>query len=385
MKVNINYVIGIDATRNKSGGAIVHIVNILKYFNPQDHSTKEIHLWSYEKLLNQIPDYPWLVKHCPNSLKKSLFNQLFWQYFSLPKELKINNCTLLFSVDAGSVCRFRPYITMSRDMLSFEKKEFNRYSFSFSWLRLYLLKYVQLSSFKNSIATIFLTHYAKNKISEYQKINYDTIVINHGISDEFRINKINKLNLIKEEEIILTYVSNADLYKHNWNIIEAVDRIRKEHSLNVKLQLIGSEEGNAKALVKIDEAINKFDLNRNFICRTSKVNHTQLVTYLGNTDIFVFASTCENMPNTLIEGMSTSLPVVCSNYGPMPEIIQDAAIFFDPENISSIKNALYEMIVNDDLRLKLAHKSYLLSKQFSWERCSNETFEFISNTIKKIN
>lgn len=375
--------IGIDATRNKSGGAIVHIVNVLKYFNPEEHSIKKIHLWSYEKLLNQLPNYPWLVKHCPKSLKKGIVNQLSWQYFTLPKELKINNCSLLFSVDAGSVCRFKPYITMSRDMLSFENREFNRYSFSFSWLRLYLLKHVQLSSFKNSLATIFLTNYAKNKISEYHKIDYTTIVINHGISNDFRINKKNKLNLIKEEEIILTYVSNADLYKHNWNLIEAVHHIRNEYKLNLKLQLIGSEDGNAKALFKIDHAINKFDSKKQFIYRTAKVNHQQLISYLEKTDIFVFASTCENMPNTLIEGMSTSLPIICSSYGPMPEVIQDSAIFFDPEDISSIKNALYEMIENDELRLKLAHKSSLLSKQFSWERCSNETFEFISNMMKK--
>ena len=374
--------IAIDATRNRSGGAIVHIVNILKHFNLDNSSINKIHLWSYEKLLNEIPDYPWLIKHCPEVLNKSIIRQLSWQYFILSKELKNNNCALLFSVDAGSVCRFDPYITMSRDMLSFEKKEFNRYFFSFSWLRLYLLKFVQLSSFKNSSATIFLTSYAKNKISEHQTINYDTTIVNHGISDEFRINKKNKLSLIGEKKIILTYVSNADLYKHNWNIIEAVYNIRKQYALNVQLQLIGSEVGNEKALCKIAEAVEKFDFDKKFILRTSKVNHNQLVSFLENTDIFVFASTCENMPNTLIEGMSTSLPIVCSNYGPMPEVIEDAAIFFDPEDVKSVTNALYEMIVNDELRLKLANKSYLLSTQFSWEKCSKETFEFISNKIK---
>jgi glycosyltransferase involved in cell wall biosynthesis len=374
--------IAVDASRNRSGGAIVHIVNILKHFDPSKHKIKIIHLWSYEKLLNEIPDYPWLVKHCPEVLNKNIISQLSWQYFTLPKEIKNNNCKVLFSVDAGSVCRFRPYITMSRDMLSFEKKEFNRYFFSFSWLRLYLLKFVQLSSFKNSSATIFLTNYAKNKISEYHNVNYDTIVVNHGISDEFRINKKNKLNLKGEGKIVLTYVSNADLYKHNWNLIEAVFNIRKQYGFNLQLQLIGSEEGNKKALDKIELAINKFDSENVFVSRTSKINHSQLVSYLENTDIFVFASTCENMPNTLIEGMSTSLPVVCSNYGPMPEVIQDAAIFFDPEDVQSITESLYEMIINDELRLRLAEKSYLLSKQFSWEKCSNKTFEFISSKIK---
>lgn len=377
------FILGIDATRNKSGGAIVHLVNILKHFNPDNHSIQEIHLWSYENLLNQIPNYPWLVKHCPEPIKKGLINQLFWQYFTFPSELKDNNCLILFSTDAGSVCRFRPFITMSRDMLSFEKDEFKRYLFSFSWIRLYLLKYVQLSSFKNSLATIFLTNYAKKKISESHKIGYDSKVINHGISDDFRINKKNKKNLSQEHEIILTYISNADLYKHNWNLIEAVYRIRVEYKMNLKLQLLGSKEGNFKALQKIEESVNKFDSKDEFILRTRKLNHEELISYLKITDIFIFASTCENMPNTLIEGMSSSLPILCSSYGPMPEIIQDAAILFDPEDVDSIKNALCKMITDDELRIKLAQKSSQLSKKYSWERCSNETFDFITNTIKK--
>ena len=38
---------------------------------------------------------------------------------------------------------------------------------------------------------------------------------------------------------------------------------------------------------------------------------------------FIFASTCENMPNILIEGMSSGLPILCSNYLPMPEFLKD--------------------------------------------------------------
>lgn len=375
------FTIAIDASRNKSGGAIVHLINILKHFNPDHYQIKKIHLWSYEKLLNAIPDYPWLVKHCPEEVNQNIAKQLNWQYFKLPKEIKENNCDLLFSVDAGSVCRFHPYITMSRDMLSFEKKEINRYFFSFSWLRLYLLKYVQLSSFKNSNATIYLTEYARETISKYQKIDYETVIINHGISDQFRIDKVNKLNLSNEKEITITYVSNADLYKHNWNVIEAVYLVREKLGLNVNLQLIGAKEGHEKALFKIEENLKRFDPNHTFVTLTAKINHQELVRYLQNCDIFVFGSTCENMPNTLIEGMSTSLPVICSNYGPMPEVIQDGTVYFDPENITSLVDALTKMITDDELRLKCAAKSFELSKNFSWEKCSNQTFEFINNKL----
>jgi glycosyltransferase involved in cell wall biosynthesis len=383
--LDIGLKIAIDASRNRSGGAIVHIVNILKHFEPSKYENiHEIHLWAYEELLDEIPDFPWLKKHCPSELRGSILTQLFWQYYRFPKEIKNNNCSLLFSLSAASICRFKPYITMSRDMLSFEKKEFNRYFFSVSWLRLYLLKFIQLSSFRSSEATIFLTNYAREIISQYHNIDYDTIVINHGISDEFRIHKKNKLSLINEEKIVVSYVSNSGLYKHNWNVIEAVSKVREKYGFNIKLQLLGAKIGDKKSLLKTKEAIDIFDPFDNFVLTTPKINHSELVTSLKNTDIFLFASTCENMPNTLIEGMSTSLPIICSDYGPMTEIIDDCALFFDPEKVNTIVKSLHEIIINDNLRLKKAKKSYELSTEFSWKKCSYQTFEFINDKIENL-
>ncbi|MEQ6123442.1 glycosyltransferase [Pseudotenacibaculum sp. MALMAid0570] len=374
--------IAIDASRNRSGGAIVHAVNILKHFDPIYYKNiNEIHLWSYDSLLNKIPDYPWLVKHSPKALNKNITHQLYWQYYKLPKEIRKNECALLFSLDAGSVCRFSPYITMSRDMLSFEKKEFYRYFFSAAWVRLYLLKLIQLSSFKKSLATIFLTEYAKDVISKYQKIDYETVVINHGISDQFRILKKNKTNLILEEQIVISYVSNSGLYKHNWNVIEAVAMVRKKYNYNIQLQLLGAEEGDRKSLNKTFAAVDKFDSKREFVTLTPRISHPQLVDYLEETDVFLFASTCENMPNTLIEGMSTGLPIITSNYGPMPEIVENAALFFDPENIDTISDAILRVVIDDKLRLDNSKKSSEISKNFSWKKCSKLTFDFLNSKI----
>ena len=373
--------LAIDASRNRSGGAIVHIINILKYFDPKDFAIKQIHIWAYQFLLDQIPDYPWLVKHTHKAFESSLLKQLHWQYFILPKKIKEFNCSLLFSLDAGSVCRSTPYITMCRDMLSFDKKEFRRYFPSRAWLRLYILRYVQLHSFKKALATIFLTECAKSKIAEYQNIAYQHAVINHGISNEFRINKNNKGNLLAESEITLTYVSNADLYKHNWNVIAAVWRLRCKYNLNLQLRLVGAREGYPAAIKKIDKSLLKFDKNSSFVLTTPKISHKQMMEYFHNTDLLIFASTCENMPNTLIEGMSTGIPIVCSNYGPMPEIIKDGTVYIDPEDIASIEDALYKMISNDELRLRCAKRSYDLSLSFSWQKCSTETFTFINNKL----
>ena len=55
-------IVGIDACRIRSGGGIAHLVGILEDGNPIYHGINKIHVWSYRKLLDALPDAPWLVK-----------------------------------------------------------------------------------------------------------------------------------------------------------------------------------------------------------------------------------------------------------------------------------------------------------------------------------
>ena len=48
-------ILGIDASRCRSGGAISHLIGILDNFDPKKYKIKkEIHLWSYNSLLDRI-------------------------------------------------------------------------------------------------------------------------------------------------------------------------------------------------------------------------------------------------------------------------------------------------------------------------------------------
>ena len=64
-----NIKIAIDATRNRSGGAKIHLIELLKNLQYEKYNLDKIYLWSYPELLNKIPDYPWLKKYSP--FKKS--------------------------------------------------------------------------------------------------------------------------------------------------------------------------------------------------------------------------------------------------------------------------------------------------------------------------
>jgi glycosyltransferase involved in cell wall biosynthesis len=97
-----------------------------------------------------------------------------------------------------------------------------------------------------------------------------------------------------------------------------------------------------------------------------------------DADAFIFASSCENLPNILIEAMSAGLPIACSKSGPMPEILGNAGVYFDPVQTHDIAEAMRTLVNSADLRSQLAAQAKELSRAYSWQRCAKDTCEFIA-------
>ena len=375
--------LAINASRARSGGAKSHLVGILSEVNPYLYGFKEVHVWSYGELLSLLPKRPWLKKHIIKMENKSILKQLWWEFFLLPKEIRQNFCNILLNVDAGTVCRFQPYVVMSRDMLSYEPGEMYRYGISFSLLRLIIIKFVQNSSLKNSMGSIFLSKYAGNVIQKSTGLLRNTIYIQHGVSDNFRsdeppCNWPEKNN----RSINCLYVSNIAPYKHQWNVIRAIKKLRKEgFNLNLTLTGGGIAGGNKIAQALLKNELDLSDPQSNFVKNIGFIEQEKLPNILKKADIFIFASSCENMPNTLLEAMASGLPIACSNRGPMPEILQSAGVYFDPEKPINLANAIKKLIQDKNYREKIAKDAMLLSTNYSWKRCSKETFLFLKESV----
>jgi len=376
-------IIGIDASRNRSGGAKAHLIGILNNFNENLlDKIGQIHVWSYGELLNFLPDKEWLIKHNPKELNKSILHQLWWQYKKLPKEAKALNIDVLLNTDAGSICKFKPSVTMSRDMLSYEKGEIGRYKFGMEKIRLLILRYVQNHSLKNSSAAIFLTKYASEIIQQSSGPINEYTIIPHGVSNKFRITNKNRKNKLSNQDntINCIYISSVAPYKHQWNVAQAISILRNE-GYNIYCKFVGG--GTGKAQKKFNTVLQAIKDSSSFIKQIDFVNHDEIPRYLENADIFVFASSCENMPNILIEGMCTGLPIACSNRGPMPEILKNGGVYFDPENVDSIVSSLKVIINDNTLRNEISSISQKLSENFSWEKCSFETFSYLCKIANK--
>jgi glycosyltransferase involved in cell wall biosynthesis len=375
----MNYVIGIDASRCRSGGAYAHLIGILSNLNPEKYGIRKIYLWSHSGLLRFIPDYPWLVKRNPSYLEGSILKQLFWQRFLLNKELRSYSCDLLFTLDASSLCLFRNQVVLSQDMLSYEKGIMEAFGYSKDRLRLLIILVLQNMAFRRAHGVIFLTNYASKVIQGSCGRLLNVKVIPHGIGDEFRgIRFVNQR--IEALTVKCLYVSNTAMYKYQWHVVKAIELLRSE-GLNVELDLVGGGAGKARR--KLDRQLKFSDPKSEYVRQFPFVPNRELTKFYRQADIFIFASGCENMPVTLLEGMSSGLPIVCSNRGPMPEVLEDGGLYFNPEDPLDIARSIKKIILDTELSIEISKKSERISKKYTWKRCSEETFSFLINNIQR--
>ena len=368
-------IVGIDASRNRSGGAKAHLVGILAAGDPSKHGISRVHVWSYRSLLDALPDAPWLCKHNPPELERSLLHQAWWQWHSLPGEVRRRKCDILLSPDAGTIGHYLPSVVMSRDMLSYEPGEMRRYGLSKARVRLILLRYIQARSMKRATATIFLTRYAAQTIQKFTGELERVAIIPHGVGEAFRRDEATRVwPTGPGAQIRCLYVSNAEMYKHQWTVVRAIAELRRR-GYNISLTLAGGGSGKAHQLMS--DEIARSDPRKEFVRLVGAVRHEEIPRLLAEADLFIFASSCENMPNTLVEAMANGLPIACSDRGPMPEVLADAGVYFDPEDHLSVATAVASIVTDDDRRRAIARRARELSNHYSWARCAGETWTFL--------
>jgi glycosyltransferase involved in cell wall biosynthesis len=89
--------------------------------------------------------------------------------------------------------------------------------------------------------------------------------------------------------------------------------------------------------------------------------------------LFVFPSLYEGFGLTPLEAMGCGTPVICSNRTALPEVVGDAAISLDPDNIHEMVEAMHSVLTNSELRADLHARSLQRAAQFNWHKTAAET------------
>lgn len=377
--------VGIDASNLALGGGITHLLELLQNIDQCPESIQQIYVVASLQVLDQLPDLPRVEKVTFPQLNKKLLHRVLFQLKGYDKQLRKFDFDLIYSITGDYLGKLRPVVGMSQNMLLYDRfiwKDFRQFR---ELMRAYINYRKQRYSFKNSEGIIFISNYAKENITRILPLEGKRLtLIHHGISSRFIANVMPQKAIESysiEHPFRLLYVSTVHVYKHQWNVVEAVAELRKK-GYPLELHLAGTVIFKPSGR-RLQRCIQQFDPDRSFVIEHGWVNYEDIDKLYKSADAFVFASDCENMPNILIEAMSAGLPLVCSDRNPMPEFAGEYAYYFNSRDVNSIVKAIEQMLLNPEQREWKAVHSRKESEKYGWKFTSALTFQFLLDTYNE--
>jgi glycosyltransferase involved in cell wall biosynthesis len=108
---------------------------------------------------------------------------------------------------------------------------------------------------------------------------------------------------------------------------------------------------------------------------TGYVPETDLPALYSGADLFVFPSLYEGFGLPPLEAMACGTPVVCSNSSSLPEVVGDAAVTFDPQDVAGLADQIDRVLSSSAIREELIQKGIARARQFTWDRAMRQTLD----------
>lgn len=103
----------------------------------------------------------------------------------------------------------------------------------------------------------------------------------------------------------------------------------------------------------------------------------------SGASVFVFPSLYEGFGLNPLEAMACGSPVICSNRTSLPEVVGDAAISLDPDDLPAMIEAMYNVLTNDELSADLRARGLARAKLFSWRKTASETLKVYEEAVAR--
>jgi glycosyltransferase involved in cell wall biosynthesis len=375
-------IVAFDLHNIRDGGGVNYVRNLLENAEPELDGFDEVHLIGAPRLLAGYPDRPWIVKHAFAVLDRGLLSRLRFMRRHLVPLLRRIGCDVLYVPGGLLVSRFRPVVAISRNMMPFRPEFWAMYPrFSGDWLRLQLLRRLNAWSFASADGMIFLSQTAREVIGRFLGRPLRRVaVIAHGV-DQNRFRPLRPRTAPAAGETIrLVYPSRFEPYKHQVEVVQAIEMLA-DRLPGLKVRLCGP--ANPSYFAAFEAALEAAPRAKSMIEYLGEVPNAALPELYADSDLLLFASSCENLPNILIEAMASGIPICSSDRSPMPEVCRDACVYFDPSDPRSIADAVLRATGDWDATLGRADEAREYAAAYSWAKTARETFAFIVGTARR--
>src|ERR1700731_1810870 len=358
--------IAIDIRRMTEFGVGTYIRNVVRSLGRLDHQTKYFLIGSPDKV-KEIGPLPANFHTVPLA-EPELSLKSFMEFRTTVKRLECDLVHIpnLFSIPRGLPC---PYVMTVHDLLE---------HLSWTQRQIALLGSLHFQMTKHVLrgaARIFaVSNFTKIEVEKLFGIPAGRIEVVYNAIDERFLHghaSAAERQLIAERYQVtypfLLYAGRISPHKNVVRMIEAFSALKteleKDHAFpDLKLIIIG------------DDVSGNPDLRRTVV-RSGVQNDVRFLgfvpievlrTFYDQAKIFIFPSLYEGFGLPPLEAMAHGTPVVTSNVSSLPEVVGNAAVLVNPENVFEIMRALHRVLMDRSLRDRMKQRGYQQAAKFSW-------------------
>jgi len=366
----------VNALSAVAGGGVTYLNQLFKYLSEIDDKNEYLIITTEkgEKVLcAEYKNFKLLSFKIPSI---SVIHRIFWEQLYLWYILRKYKADVLYSpANIGLIISSFPNVIMIQTVAPFDKGMIKRQNIYYR-LKFNFLRILTNLSVKKAKKVIFISDNARKEISYYYNLEEEkTALIYHGRNVLFKPDlNYDRLQEIKQKYSLnnfILYVSNIYKYKNFLELIHAFSIIKHQINSDLKLVLVGRSFDN-----RYTESLKTFTINKGLkedVIFLGHISYEELPYFYVLCKLFIYPSTCENCPNILIEAMACGAPILASNVEPMPEICQDAAVYFDPFNPQDIAEKIQIVLTDNNLIQDLKQLSLKRMGYFTWEKTAKET------------
>jgi glycosyltransferase involved in cell wall biosynthesis len=234
-----------------------------------------------------------------------------------------------------------------------------------------------IKGLKKADEIITVSQFSKSEIVKYVKYPEKKIhVIPNGVDHNSYYknrnkNVLKKLNIELNNKIIL-YVG-TEQHRMNFSVLVKSFAKLKKILPNIKLLKIGNPHSNIERR-KILNLISDLNLQKDVIF-TGYVLEEELPKWYNAADLLVYPCAYAGFGLPPLEAMACGTPVITSNTSSLPEVVGDAGIMVNPNNIEELTKKMYEVLTNDGLSKDMSNMGLKRAKLFNWDKSAQKTLK----------
>jgi glycosyltransferase involved in cell wall biosynthesis len=158
----------------------------------------------------------------------------------------------------------------------------------------------------------------------------------------------------------------------------------------LKSELVDDDQYKNLKLIIIGDELSKHQYLRLTVIRSGVqqdvrffgfVPYHILRVFYQSAALFAFPSLYEGFGLPPLEAMANRTPVIASNTSSLPEVLEEAAVLVNPENVFDIARGMKTILADEALRQRLIQKGVQQVSKFSWKVAAEkvmETYHYVS-------